>query len=67
VLRTIASLRETGLGILLVEQMIHGALEIADTIAVLELGRLAMSKPKHEVQDLDEIQRVYFGNPITDS
>jgi branched-chain amino acid transport system ATP-binding protein len=67
VLRTIANLRETGMGILLVEQMIHGALEIADTIGVLELGRLAMSKPRRDIQDIDEIQRLYFGNPIAES
>jgi branched-chain amino acid transport system ATP-binding protein len=67
VLRTIANLRETGMGILLVEQMIHGALEIADTIGVLELGRLAMNKPRRDIQDIDEIQRLYFGNPIAES
>jgi branched-chain amino acid transport system ATP-binding protein len=61
----VADLRDAGLAIILVEQVVHGPLEIADTVGVLELGRLVMSRRKDELKDLDEIQRVYFSGATT--
>jgi branched-chain amino acid transport system ATP-binding protein len=61
VFKTVAELKATGIGILLVEQMVHNALAIADTVAVLELGRIVMAKRADEIADVNEIQRAYMG------
>jgi branched-chain amino acid transport system ATP-binding protein len=66
VLKAILELKEQGLGILLVEQLVHQALQIANHVGVLELGRLAMSKPANEVGGASEIQAVYFGTSQLD-
>jgi ABC-type branched-subunit amino acid transport system ATPase component len=41
--------------------MVHNALAIADTVAVLELGRIVMAKRADEIADVNEIQRAYMG------
>lgn len=56
----VAELRDAGLAIVLVEQVVHGPLEMADTVGVLELGRLVTLRPKSEIEGLDEIQKIYF-------
>ncbi|MEO5951966.1 MAG: ABC transporter ATP-binding protein [Chloroflexia bacterium] len=61
VFSTIARLKEEGIAILLVEQMVHQALQIADQVAALELGRLVIDKPASEVKGAGEIEDVYFG------
>jgi branched-chain amino acid transport system ATP-binding protein len=45
-----ASLRDGGLGIVLVEQNVHQALTIADTVAVMKSGRLILSAPAEELR-----------------
>jgi branched-chain amino acid transport system ATP-binding protein len=59
--RSISELKEEGLAIIMVEQLVHQSLRIADRIGVLELGRLVMTKPASEVTGASEIQAVYFG------
>lgn len=58
---TIAGLKEEGFAILLVEQVVHAALQIADDVYVLELGRVAYRAGKTEAQDIKSIEDVYFG------
>jgi branched-chain amino acid transport system ATP-binding protein len=62
VLSAVAGLRTTGLGVVLVEQVVHGPLEIADSIGVLELGRIVLLKAKSDIADIGEIERSYFGD-----
>lgn len=66
VLKAISDLKEQGLGILLIEQLVHQSLQIADQVTVLELGRLAMSKPASEVKGASDIEAVYFGTSQLD-
>lgn len=61
VFSAVAALRDSGMAIILVEQVVHGPLEIADTIGVLDLGRLVLFKAKRDIEDISEIERLYFG------
>ena len=53
--------RENGLSILLVEQNIHRALELANRAYVLELGRVAMEGPSERILADRTLQDAYLG------
>lgn len=57
----VSALRETGLSILLVEQVVEAALEISDDVVVLDNGRVMASGPVSEFQDPAVIQAIYLG------
>ena len=57
----IQRLREQGVTILLVEQNVRMALQIADRGYVLEAGRLAMSGPAASLLSDDRVRRAYLG------
>jgi len=59
--RIIQNLREQGITILLIEQNVHRALEIADRAYVLETGRIVMEGPAQELANQREVQRAYLG------
>jgi len=61
VVATVASLKTTGLGILLVEQAVEAAMTVADHVAVLDIGRVIMNGPATEIDDLTVIRDAYFG------
>jgi branched-chain amino acid transport system ATP-binding protein len=61
VMDVIFALRDEGKSILLVEQSIRNALSIADTVGILEQGRLVMERPAAEMGDIAEIQKLYLG------
>ncbi len=61
VFRTIKSLREHGITILLVEQNVRRALETADRACVLENGRVAMEGCCNELLTSDYIRKAYLG------
>ncbi|WP_433347117.1 ABC transporter ATP-binding protein [Microtetraspora malaysiensis] len=62
VLTMVAALRDQeGLSILLVEQRIEHALEIADDVAVMENGRIITAGPKSAFDDGAVIREVYLG------
>ncbi|GAA5078400.1 branched-chain amino acid transport system ATP-binding protein [Thermocatellispora tengchongensis] len=61
VLAMVAKLRDEGLSILLVEQRVEQALEIADDVAVMEGGRIAASGPKNGFDDGAVIREIYLG------
>ncbi|WP_405148227.1 ABC transporter ATP-binding protein [Sphaerisporangium sp. NBC_01403] len=61
VLAMVSALRDEGLSILLVEQRIEHALEIADDVAVMENGRIVAAGPKSEFDDGAVIREVYLG------
>jgi len=58
---TIASLRQQGLTVLVVEQNAHGALQISDTGIVMELGRIFMTGPAADVISDPRIRVAYLG------
>ena len=58
---TIASLRATGVTILLVEQNARAALEVADHGYVLEMGEIALDGPAHELAQDARVVETYLG------
>ena len=61
VFRTIDSLRQTGVTILLVEQNARAALEVADHAYVLEMGEIALQGPAHELAGDARVIDTYLG------
>ncbi|MBK8740116.1 MAG: ABC transporter ATP-binding protein [Betaproteobacteria bacterium] len=57
----IASLKETGVSILLVEQNARVALQVADTGYVLETGELVLSGPSAELAHNPRVAQSYLG------
>lgn len=57
----ISSLRDLGLSVLLVEQNVSLALEVADEINVLREGRIVFSKPNNKDLDLSSVRDLYLG------
>lgn len=61
VMARVSELKETGLGILLVEQAVEASVRVADQVAVLDMGRVVLSSPASELDDLDVLRDAYFG------
>lgn len=61
VMERVHALKQTGIGILLVEQMIQDSVEISDQVTVLEMGKTVLSSPASEVT-VDDLQEAYFGS-----
>jgi branched-chain amino acid transport system ATP-binding protein len=60
-LTTVRAAADRGIGVLLVEQHVHQALQIADTVHVMRRGRIELSGPAHELRGkIDEIQESYL-------
>jgi branched-chain amino acid transport system ATP-binding protein len=62
---TLARLHREGLTILLAEQAIEMALEVADHAYVLQVGRSVLSGPARQIADDPEVQRIYLGVATT--
>jgi branched-chain amino acid transport system ATP-binding protein len=58
---TLARLHRDGLTILLAEQAIEMALEVADHAYVLQVGRSVLSGPARAIAADPEVQRIYLG------
>jgi branched-chain amino acid transport system ATP-binding protein len=58
---TLRVLRDQGLTVLLVEQNVHQALELADTAYVLETGRLVVSGPSQQLLANPLVRSAYLG------
>jgi branched-chain amino acid transport system ATP-binding protein len=61
IFKTIASLRATGVTILLVEQNARAALEVADHAYVLEMGEIALEGPARELARDPRVIETYLG------
>jgi branched-chain amino acid transport system ATP-binding protein len=59
--RVIKSLREQGLTVLLIEQNVRHALEIADRGYVMENGRIVSGGKSGELLQIDHIKKAYLG------
>jgi branched-chain amino acid transport system ATP-binding protein len=58
---TLVRLHRDGLTILLAEQAVEMALDVADHAYVLQVGRSVLSGPAREVAQDPEVQRIYLG------
>jgi branched-chain amino acid transport system ATP-binding protein len=65
VMQRIHMLRDQGLGILLVEQAVEASIEVADHVAVLDMGRLVLEAEAKDVADITVFQEAYFGRHPT--
>ena len=61
VMKTIAELNEAGITVLLVEQNLHQALEIAERGTVIETGRVRLEGTSAELRASAEIRSAYLG------
>ncbi|GAA1593889.1 ABC transporter ATP-binding protein [Kribbella hippodromi] len=60
----ITRMRDEQLSILLVEQVVDIALEIADDVVVLESGRVAAAGPVEQFSDNEIVREIYLGNDV---
>ena len=60
VLTVISDLRAEGIGILLVEQLVDAALEVADHVTVISRGRMAWSGPRAAVGGRQDLLDAYL-------
>ncbi|MFF2508172.1 ABC transporter ATP-binding protein [Streptomyces sp. NPDC058067] len=58
VMERVGLLKETGIGILLVEQAVEASIAVADHVTVLDMGRVVLASA---ADDLDNLQDAYFG------
>ncbi len=58
---TIAELKRQGLTILLVEQNVHHALDVADRAYVMETGRMSLEGPAHVLRRDPRVEQAYLG------
>jgi branched-chain amino acid transport system ATP-binding protein len=60
IFETLRDLASSGMTLLLVEQYVNKALELADIVIVLDRGQIALNRPRSEL-DQDDVMRSYFG------
>jgi branched-chain amino acid transport system ATP-binding protein len=61
VMASVQTLKQAGLGVLLVEQAVEAAVGVADRVTVIDVGRVVMSGGAKDVDDLAIIKDAYFG------
>lgn len=61
VFETVSEINSRGVTVMVVEQNVHGALQISDTAVVMELGRKFMEGPAAEVREDPRIRVAYLG------
>jgi ABC-type branched-subunit amino acid transport system ATPase component/ABC-type branched-subunit amino acid transport system permease subunit len=61
VMDAIVELRDSGTAVLLVEENVRHALQVADLVAVLELGQIAWCGPRHQA-DVTRLGAAYLGS-----
>ena len=61
ILAAVTRIRDLGVTVLLVEQRLAEALEIADRAYVLQTGRVVMSGPAKDIAADDAVRRAYLG------
>lgn len=55
-------LRDEGLAVVVVEQLVDVALDVADSVAVLDSGRIVSSGPPEDYRDGSLLQEIYLGS-----
>jgi branched-chain amino acid transport system ATP-binding protein len=61
IFETIAELKSQGRTILLVEQNVHHALDVADRAYVLETGRITLDGPAEQLRRDPKVEQSYLG------
>lgn len=63
VMELVVRLKESGLAVILVEQVVEEALEVADTVVILESGRVAASGDVSNFDDAAVVREMFLGRP----
>lgn len=58
---TARALRDEGLAVVVVEQLVDVALDVADSVSVLDSGRIVSSGPPEQYRDGELLQAIYLG------
>ena len=61
IFETIAGLKRSGRTILLVEQSVHQALDVADRAYVVETGRITLEGPAETLRHDPQVEESYLG------
>jgi len=61
ILKTLALLRDQGMTVLLVEQIVQDALAVADRDYVIQTGRIAISGKAEKLLQSDIVRKAYLG------
>ena len=62
----VASLRETGAGVIWIEHIVHALLQVVDRLMCLAMGQVVAVGDPHEVMRSPEVVEVYLGS-VTDT
>jgi len=62
VFATARALRDEGLAVVVVEQLVDVALDVADAVAVLDGGRIVSAGPPEQYRDGELLQAIYLGS-----
>jgi branched-chain amino acid transport system ATP-binding protein len=65
IMRFLRSLADDGMAIVLVEQFVDAALEVADRVIVVRGGLVVASGPASEFKDSDRLQQLFMGGSDT--
>ena len=57
----VKQIAEIGVTILLVEQQVHHAMQIADTVFIMEKGHIVMSGPTRDLVNNEHVKKAYLG------
>jgi branched-chain amino acid transport system ATP-binding protein len=60
-LDVLSDIRKEGVTVLLVEQDVHSAFQVADRAYVMETGRIVREGPAAELADDPDVKRAYLG------
>ncbi|QTV79067.1 ABC transporter ATP-binding protein [Microbacterium sp. NIBRBAC000506063] len=60
VMERVHDLKDTGIGILLVEQAVQDSVAIADEVSVVEMGKTVLAGPASKIT-AEDLQKAYFG------
>jgi branched-chain amino acid transport system ATP-binding protein len=61
VMKTILRLKREGISVLLVEQNVHSALDVADRVYVMNLGKIVHEGPAERLREDDALRRKLLG------
>lgn len=64
ILRIIGVLRDSGRTVVLVEQNANGALQVADRVYLMEVGRIILEGTTEDLMEDDRVRRAYLGQRV---
>ena len=63
----LVTLKAAGMGVLLIEQQVEAAIDVADHVVVLDIGRVILDSSASGIADLQILKQAYFGSAKLES